>query len=131
MTNASTRGEAATRVASPSFQAELAAALRDIAVLTERLANRDENLKLQAGEYERRLKDLNHAHEQARIKEADFLRSTVYEKSEAERLAWQRDVDAVVTTLSARRDSNIAIFSAIISVLSIGLWALSVFWGRV
>jgi len=47
-------------------------------LLTQRMDKEELALDKQAREYERRLTDLNHAHEQAREKEKDFLSRTEY-----------------------------------------------------
>lgn len=109
---------------------KLAAALIKIAVLEERVANRDIERERQAAEYSRRLDELNHAHEQAAKDKAQFLQKDTYDRSEASTLIWRRDVDKVITTLSTRRASNIALFSAVISVLSVVLWSISILWNR-
>lgn len=107
---------------------KLAAALIKIAVLEERVANRDIERERQAQEYSRRLDDLNHAHEQAAKDKVQFLQRETYDRSEASMLIWRRDVDKSLTALSTRRASNIAVFSAVISILSIALLGASFFW---
>ena len=77
----------------------------------EKFATRDEALALQATEYERRLSDLNHAHEQARQKEADYVTRDKYEDSklaeaEALKLALQAS-DARLNALENWRSRTI------------------------
>jgi len=49
------------------------------AQLSAQLAAAEKALSIQAAEYERRLTALNHAHEQAREKERDFIQRETYE----------------------------------------------------
>ncbi len=100
-----------------------------IAVLEERVKNRDTALKLQAEEYERRLQDLNHSHAQARAKEVEFLPRETYYKSEGELLHWRREVDEVLSGLKARRDTYVSIISVLLSIVSLGLWIITVYRG--
>jgi hypothetical protein len=108
----------------------LAQALRAIAVLEERVKNRDDALALQAREYERRLNDLNHAHERAQADKLQFLPQSVHDQFYSEYQEWRRGVDKVLTALSARRDANLALFSAVISVLGLIFVAFDSVWRR-
>lgn len=110
---------------------KLTAAITRIAVLEERVSNRSDALTLQAREYERRLDELNHAHAMAVQDKAQFLLRETYAKSEDALLRWRRGVDEVLTVVKARRDFNVAMFSAAISIVSLVLWALNAFWTRV
>lgn len=101
----------------------LATALTKIAVLEERI-------KLQTAEYERRLDDLNHAHAQAVTDKAQFLPRETYNTSEALLTIWRREVDAALTSSSARHALTISIFSASGTILALVLWGVSIFWGR-
>ncbi len=64
-----------------------------IAVLETRLSERQAQLDLQAREYERRLNELNHAHDMAAADKAAFLRKDTYDAKIAEFAKWQNEMD--------------------------------------
>ena len=64
-----------------------------IAVLEERVKNRDEALQLQAKEYERRLEVLNHAHAQAEEKNRNYVTREVYDGTVREWTVWRNSID--------------------------------------
>ena len=64
-----------------------------LAVLEERVANRDDALALQAKEYERRLADLNHAHQLAEEKNRNYVTREVYDGTVREWTIWRNSID--------------------------------------
>lgn len=59
-------------------------------------------LELQAKEYERRLTDLNHAHEEARRVLSTYLPRELYERSHEEIINWQRRADILIVEMGNR-----------------------------
>ena len=57
--------------------------LVEVAVLKTRVHGKEEALRIQAAEYERRLNDLNHAHALARDTLATYLPREIFEKEHA------------------------------------------------
>jgi hypothetical protein len=104
-----------------------------IAVLEERLAGmdralkleaqaREDALRLQAAEYERRLKALNHAHEQAREALATYVPREMYDEFMRGTIEWRRTVDAFMTSGQTRT----ALFSSLVAMaLTIGVVAFN------
>jgi len=91
-----------------------------VAVLEERIANAKESLEKQAREYERRLTELNHAHEQSVEDKMDFLERSVYEKSEDEHDQWRRSVATRLDIMAGRdatKAATLALALAVIGVL--------------
>ena len=68
-------------------------ALIKIAVLETEVLGLKENIILQAKEYQRRLAELNHAHEQATSDKAAFLRKETFDAKIAEFSKWQNEMD--------------------------------------
>ncbi len=68
-------------------------ALIKIAVLETEVRGLKENIVLQAKEYQRRLSELNHAHDQATADKSAFLRKDTYDAKIAEFAKWQNDMD--------------------------------------
>jgi hypothetical protein len=92
-----------------------------VAVLEERIANAKETLDKQAKEYERRLDELNHAHERSIEDKLEFLEKSVYEKSEDEHDQWRRAVATrldVMAGKDATKAAMLALALAIIGVLA-------------
>ena len=65
----------------------------EIAVLKERLASTAEAIKKQAIEYERRLQELNHAHQQQMDRNAQYVSREAWEIYNGKMDDWRREVD--------------------------------------
>lgn len=63
-------------------------------------------LELQAREYERRLEDLNHAHELAKETLGTYLPREMYERAHAEVVEWQRKADIAHVDIENRIKST-------------------------
>jgi hypothetical protein len=98
-----------------------------IAVLETQLVNADKAQELQAREYERRLQDLNHAHQQAMERNATFVSRELYDSgvrevrslSEAVRTESRRDRDDTdfrINALSAKIYIGVGIVLALQAV---------------
>ena len=69
------------------------ALLVEIAVLKERITGMKGEISKQALEYERRLQELNHAHQQQQDRNAQYVSREAWEARNAMIDAWRRDVD--------------------------------------
>ncbi len=67
--------------------------LLKIAVLQTEVVNLKESIKLQAIEYERRLTDLNHAHQRSVEDKAQFVSSEMFFSKLGEYEKWKSDID--------------------------------------
>ena len=90
-----------------------------ISVLEERIRGMEQARALQATEYERRLDDLNHAHEQARQTLATYLPRDVFEKVEQGWTAWKSKVDIEMALDRGRKASYTAMLAAGVAILAI------------
>ena len=102
-------------------------AITRIAVLEERILGRDAALKLQAVEYERRLEDLNHAHQQAVEQRAQFLPREVYDIAVSEWRVWRTEVDIVLAVVRGRRDAYVGLLALVTAAASAVLWLIDRF----
>lgn len=93
----------------------------EVKVLQARLVEKENTLKLQAAEYERRLQDLNHAHAEARAKESTFLSIATYEVFKQDFQVWKTTVDIVIANDAGRRAMMIAATSMFLSFGGLGL----------
>jgi len=66
---------------------------------------RDRALVMQAGEYERRLGDLNHAHEKQREDQATYMPRELYDADKKEVRLWQGSTDRTLTEMKSTLDS--------------------------
>jgi hypothetical protein len=73
-----------------------------IAILEERIRGMRENTDKQALEYERRLTELNHAHEKQVRDQATYVSSDRYEGWQGEMNAWRADVNIKLSTAEGR-----------------------------
>jgi len=64
-----------------------------IAVLETELRSMKDALRLQAIEYERRLQDLNHAHQQQVDRNAQYISREIWEAYLKEDNTWKRSID--------------------------------------
>ncbi len=64
-----------------------------LAVLETRLNGTIENITLQAREYERRLGELNHAHQQQVDRNAEYVSRELWDTKVAEWETWRRQID--------------------------------------
>ena len=64
-----------------------------IAVLESLLQGLRENIALQAKEYERRLTELNHAHQNQIDRNAQYVSREAWELKLSEQESWRREVD--------------------------------------
>jgi len=77
---------------------------------------RERALALQAREYERRLDDLNHAHDQAVTDRSSFVSVGAYNSGNHELEAWKRTVDIVLARSAERTSVTLAIGLGLFSV---------------
>ena len=105
-------------------------ALHDLAVrlsvLEERARGNAKRLKLQAKEYERRLAELNHAHQQQVERDADFVRLDKFDVHDKDMRVWQTEVRNTLSELQGRtagtrstRDDARAIWALLIGGLAL------------
>ena len=73
-----------------------------LAVLTERIARMETALTIQAAEYERRLAELNHAHEEARRVLGTYLSITTYAADMKADRAWKSVIERQMSNWSGR-----------------------------
>src|SRR3989442_15493216 len=85
----------------------------------------DRALQLAHTETLRRLDLLNHAHEQARLKEASFVGREVYESQTKENNKWRDEVNAALSTRQGRSSVTSGVAGAV------GGLALSALFGLV
>jgi hypothetical protein len=71
----------------------LAALDKQIAVLQERLRGAELALQNQADEYERRLQELNHAHQQQMERNAEYVSREAWDAQNRAIDIWRREVD--------------------------------------
>ncbi len=74
--------------------------------LEERLAAKETATQLQAKEYERRLTDLNHAHEQAQEKNAEYLPRETWEAAVEQWNDWRSGVNRDLARLPEPNEMN-------------------------
>ncbi len=82
-------------------------------------------LQLAHTETLRRLDLLNHAHEQARLKEASFVGREVYESQTKENNKWRDEVNAALSTRQGRSSVTSGLAGAV------GAFALSALFGLI
>lgn len=94
------------------------ALLVEIAVLKEKLAGVREAISKQALEYERRLQELNHAHQQQQDRNAQYVSREAWEARNEMMDDWRRDVDksrwiaaAVASLVAAGISALIGVFT--------------------
>jgi hypothetical protein len=84
-----------------------------IAVLETKLANADGARILQAKEYERRLGDLNHAHQQAMERNATFVSRELYDSGMREVMGFQMRLNDRIDSLSTKVNIGVGIALAV------------------
>ena len=94
-----------------------------IATLEAEVKGQDKALAIQSREYERRLQDLNHSHEQAVERYAQFLPREIYEGDGRELRAWRRIIDDERAMNTGQRSAYLSMFSFAMSVLALGFVA--------
>ena len=103
----------------------------EVAVLRERLHEHkltaSKALELQAKEYERRLDDLNHAHQQARETLQTYLPREIHDKEMRDLSIWQRSVDTDRASNQGRTSAVTTILAILLSVVSI----IAVAWNAI
>lgn len=91
----------------------------EIRLLDQRIQLLEDARKLQALEYERRLKELNNAHARAAAKEREFLTKEVYEARLGEYLAFRDDVQRFMTNNTAVRATWTSAVAAALAALGL------------
>lgn len=97
-----------------------------VAVLIERLRGAAAELKLQAVEYERRLGDLNHAHDKQVADQATYVSGDKYE-------GFQTEVRSALASLQGRASgltSARTLFFEILSLIIASVALAAVLWSR-
>ena len=101
------------------LRAQVQELLVEVAVLKTRVHGKEEALRIQAIEYERRLNDLNHAHSLARDTLATYLPREIFEKEFAGWSDWRRLVDNDRSTNAGSKAMLAATIAAFLSLASI------------
>jgi len=88
-------------------------------------------LQLAHTETLRRLDLLNHAHEQARLKEASFVGREVYESQTKENNKWRDEVNAVLSTRQGRSSVTSGVAGAVGGLALSALFGLIMYFTKV
>lgn len=89
-----------------------------VAILEERLRALREGIDKQAKEYERRLTELNHAHEKQVQDQATFVSNDRYEGWQGEMNAWRGEMSRKMSLLEGRSGGVSSVQGVILQVLS-------------
>ena len=92
---------------------------RQIAVLTERLRGVETARELQAKEYARRLEELNHAHREAKERNALFVTREAYDVTVREWTIWRAGVDKELSEMRGSKTGQHALFAYILAGLAL------------
>ena len=93
----------------------------EVAVLKTRVNGKEEALRIQAAEYERRLDDLNHAHALARQTLATYLPREIFDKIWSGWEDWRRAVDDDRSTQAGGRAMLMAIIAIVLSLATLAI----------
>jgi hypothetical protein len=88
-----------------------------IAILEERLRGMRDAIEKQAREYERRLTELNHAHEKQVQDQSTYVSSDRYEGWQGEINAWKLDVSKQLTIMEGRSTGIVKVQGLIFQIL--------------
>jgi hypothetical protein len=91
----------------------------------------DKALQLAHTETLRRLDLLNHAHEQARLKEASFVGREVYESQTKENNKWRDEVNAALSTRQGRSSVTSGVAGAVGGLALSALFGLIMYFTKV
>lgn len=95
------------------------AALRTEIIVT--LSSQAAALQLQAKEYERRLQDLNHSHQQAVERYSTFLPREIYETSQKDFRGWQNTIDTERAAGKGQKTAYLSVVSMALSLITLVL----------
>jgi hypothetical protein len=101
-----------------------------IAVLEERVKNREDALRLQAVEYQRRLDDLNHAHQMAQERNSEFVRIGTYGSDVGALQKWRDEVNVVIAQLQGATRGTRSVWDLFFQILPL-LVSLAVLGGMI
>jgi hypothetical protein len=96
-----------------------------------RFEQADRALRLDHIEMLRRLDLLNHAHEQARLKEASFVGREVYENQTNENNKWRDEVNAALSTRKGRSSVTSGVAGAVGGLALSALFGLIMYFTKV
>lgn len=98
-----------------------------IAILEERLRSTREGIDKQAREYERRLTELNHAHEKQVADQARYVSLDTYQGWQGEINAWKGIVSTELTLVKGQRSGASTVQGFIFQILPMLIAIASIF----
>lgn len=101
-----------------------------IAVLEEQVRSLRREIEVQAVEYKRRLTELNHAHEQAQARNAEFVRIGSYESDINALRVWRDDVKVVLAKLEGSNRGTKSVWELFFQILPLMI-SLAVLGGMI
>lgn len=90
-----------------------------IAVIDNKLAEREKALRIQASEYERRLDALNHSFQEARTVQQTYVPREVYERAHDVLVQWRSRVDDELATTRGRNSTLISVISIVLALAAV------------
>ena len=104
-----------------SLRASVQELLIEVAVLKSRLNDSREALKVQAVEYERRLVELNHAHDRAEQRDTQFVSREVHDRLQTTVMDRLGISDNRLTSIESKNSMMYAAVAVVVAIISLAV----------